>query len=210
MQRRNQKRIEICPSPRLEPGLRAQLLDAALRMARGIDYANAGTFEFLVDGNTQAFYFLGANPRLQVEHTVTEELWGVDLVAAQLRIAGGATLSEVGLPAARPRRGFVLQARVNMERLLDDGTPVMEGSALAEFGPPAGRASGSIPAATVVMRRQWPSIPCWPRWWCTARRTPSPERWHGPRVQCGRRPHRRGRPLAHGAAPEPRRRLANA
>ena len=104
VQRRNQKLIEICPSPRLEPGLRAQLLDAALRMARGIDYANAGTFEFLVDGNTQAFYFLEANPRLQVEHTVTEELWGIDLVAARLRIAGGATLSEIGLPAAGPGR----------------------------------------------------------------------------------------------------------
>ena len=100
MQRRNQKRIEICPSPRLEPGLRAQLLDAALRMARGIDYANAGTFEFLVDGNTQAFYFLGANPRLQVEHTVTEAVLGIDLVQAQLAVAAGATLGSLGLAQA--------------------------------------------------------------------------------------------------------------
>ena len=138
VQRRHQKLIEICPSPRLAPALRTQLLDAALRMAREIGYANAGTFEFLVDDSEQAFYFLEANPRLQVEHTVTEEIWGVDLVAAQLRIAAGATLAELGIDEARPRKGFALQARVNMERMLDDGTPVMDIGSLIEFEPPSG------------------------------------------------------------------------
>ena len=138
VQRRNQKLIEICPSPRLDAALRTQLLDAALRMAREIGYANAGTFEFLVDVAAPAFYFLEANPRLQVEHTVTEEIWGVDLVAAQLHIAAGATLAELGLQEARPRKGFALQARVNMERLLEDGTPVMDGGTLLEFAPPSG------------------------------------------------------------------------
>ena len=138
VQRRNQKLLEVSPSPCLAPVLRAQLIDAALRMARAIGYTNAGTFEFLVHGGAQAFYFLEANPRLQVEHTVTEELWGVDLVQAQLRIAAGATLAELGVQDARPRRGFALQARVNMERLLDDGTPVMDGGTLSEFAPPCG------------------------------------------------------------------------
>lgn len=138
VQRRHQKLIEICPSPRLAPELRAQLLDAGLRMAREIGYANAGTFEFLVDTSAQAFYFLEANPRLQVEHTVTEEIWGVDLVAAQLRIAAGERLADFGMTDVRPRKGFALQARVNLERMLDDGTPVMEGGSLVEFAPPSG------------------------------------------------------------------------
>lgn len=140
VQRRNQKLLEITPSPALTPKLRSRLLSAATRMAGEIKYTNVGTFEFLVavaDGGTD-FYFLEANPRLQVEHTVTEELWGVDLVHTQLRIAAGASIADLRLDQHTARKGYALQARINMERLLPDGSPVMDGGSLSVFEPPSG------------------------------------------------------------------------
>ena len=119
LQRRFQKLVEIAPSPRLNPVLREQLIHAALVLARSSAYQGLGTFEFLVDDASAAlpFVFIEANPRLQVEHTVTEEVTGVDLVAAQIAIAGGATLASLGLdPAAPPpARGFAVQWRINAE-----------------------------------------------------------------------------------------------
>lgn len=135
LQRRHQKLVEIAPSPVLADALREKLFSAAKRVASTIKYLNAATFEFLVE--EESFFFLEANPRLQVEHTVTEELWNVDLVAAQLRIASGMPLASLRLPCS-PRSGFALQCRVNMERLLPDGTPVMDGGTIAEFEPPTG------------------------------------------------------------------------
>src|SRR6185503_3851446 len=88
LQRRHQKLVEIAPSPSVSPDLRARLIDAALGLARAVRYDGAGTFEFLVDGDT--FAFIEANPRLQVEHTVTEMVTGVDVVQAQLGLASGA------------------------------------------------------------------------------------------------------------------------
>jgi acetyl/propionyl-CoA carboxylase alpha subunit/acetyl-CoA carboxylase carboxyltransferase component len=139
LQRRNQKLIEIAPSPSLTATLRDRLIAAAKRMAAEINYLNAGTFEFLVEegGSERQFYFLEANPRLQVEHTVTEQVWQVDLVHAQLSIAAGAKLATLALPTA-PRRGYSLQARINMERLLADGAPVMDGGTIALFEPASG------------------------------------------------------------------------
>ncbi len=144
LQRRHQKLVEIAPSPSLTPSLRAGLVAAALRMAEAVGYASLGTFEFLVDagpGATDAFYFLEANPRLQVEHTVTEMVTGVDLVAAQLMIAGGATLADLGLgtQAEVPApRGHAIQARVNMETMRADGDAVATGGTLTAFEPPSG------------------------------------------------------------------------
>lgn len=138
LQRRNQKLVEIAPSPGLSPAVRDQLLEAATAMASAIGFVNAGTFEFLVDVEDSRFYFLEANPRLQVEHTVTEELWDVDLVRAQLLIASGASLAELKLEQKNCRPGFALQARINMERLLPDGTPVMDGGTISLFQPPTG------------------------------------------------------------------------
>ena len=83
LQRRSQKIVELAPSPNLKPAMRKKIVDAAIAMAKAVKYRSLGTFEFLVDGND--FFFIEANPRLQVEHTVTEEVWGVDLVQAQLR-----------------------------------------------------------------------------------------------------------------------------
>jgi acetyl-CoA carboxylase carboxyltransferase component/biotin carboxyl carrier protein len=125
LQRRFQKLVEVAPSPRLNPALREQLIHAALVLARSSAYQGLGTFEFLVDDESTAlpFVFIEANPRLQVEHTVTEEVTGVDLVAAQIAIAGGATLASLGLDAAHPppARGFAVQWRINAEVLDEQG-----------------------------------------------------------------------------------------
>jgi acetyl/propionyl-CoA carboxylase alpha subunit/acetyl-CoA carboxylase carboxyltransferase component len=136
IQRRNQKLIEVAPAPRLDAGLRDELLQAALRMAAEVGYRSLGTFEFLVapDG----FWFIEANPRLQVEHTVTEEVTGVDLVATQLRLAGGAALADIGLAAPPPVSGCSIQARVNLETLDADGAPHPQSGTLTAFTPPSG------------------------------------------------------------------------
>ena len=119
LQRRFQKLVEIAPSPSLSPALREQLIAAALVLARSTAYRSLGTFEFLVDDDsaTLPFVFIEANPRLQVEHTITEEVTGVDLVQAQIHIAAGRTLAALGLDAAHPppARGFAVQCRINAE-----------------------------------------------------------------------------------------------
>jgi pyruvate carboxylase len=92
VQRRHQKVVEMAPSARLDPGRRAELCEAAVRLARAARYQNAGTVEFLVDATTGEFFFIEVNPRIQVEHTVTEVVTGIDLVKAQIRVAGGARL----------------------------------------------------------------------------------------------------------------------
>ena len=119
LQRRFQKLVEIAPSPSLPPALREQLTQAALTLARACAYRSLGTFEFLVDESSAElpFVFIEANPRLQVEHTVTEEVTGVDLVQAQIRIAAGLTLAALGLDPLHPPpvRGFAVQWRVLAE-----------------------------------------------------------------------------------------------
>ena len=126
LQRRFQKLVEVAPSPHLTPELRGQLLQAAVTLLQGTAYRGAGTVEFLVDatpGSTLPFVFIEANARLQVEHTVTEAVTGVDLVAAQLQIAGGATLADLELDAQAPPpvRGMAVQWRINAETLGADG-----------------------------------------------------------------------------------------
>ena len=137
LQRRNQKLIEIAPSPFAGDGLRESLAAAARRMAAGLALAGAATFEFLV-GADDRFYFLEANPRLQVEHTVTEQATGVDLVLAQLALAGGRTLDELGLADGARPRGFAVQARVNTETQRAAGPPVPGAGVLTEFAVPTG------------------------------------------------------------------------
>jgi acetyl/propionyl-CoA carboxylase alpha subunit/acetyl-CoA carboxylase carboxyltransferase component len=140
LQRRHQKIVEIAPSPTLPDSTRHQLVAAALKMAKEIGYESAGTFEFLVDAHANEFVFIEANARLQVEHTVTEAIFGIDIVQAQLRIAAGATLPELGLQQERlPKpRGYAMQLRVNMESMNGDGTTRPTGGTLTAFEPPAG------------------------------------------------------------------------
>src|SRR4249919_2492423 len=144
IQRRNQKLIEIAPSPSLNDALRARIIDAAKDLAAAANYDNLGTFEFLVDndarGSDQAFAFIEANPRLQVEHTVTEEILGLDLVQSQLAVAAGATLGSLGLAQGyipKPR-GFAVQLRVNMEVMDEGGGTRPTGGTLDMFDLPSG------------------------------------------------------------------------
>ncbi|MFI7067461.1 pyruvate carboxylase [Kribbella sp. NPDC050124] len=115
VQRRHQKVVEMAPAPNLEPSLRERICSDAVKFARSIGYVNAGTVEFLVDpaGN---HVFIEMNPRIQVEHTVTEEVTDVDLVQSQLRIAAGATLADLGLSQESIRvHGAALQCRITTE-----------------------------------------------------------------------------------------------
>ncbi len=121
LQRRRQKLLEAAPCPNLPAPLREALLQAALSLGRALRYRSLGTVEFLLSGDR--FVFMEANARLQVEHTVTEEITGIDLVAAQLAIADGASLESLGLTQAQrqPPSGVALQARINAESLAPDG-----------------------------------------------------------------------------------------
>ena len=115
IQIRNQKVIEIAPSPNLDRALRQRMFDDAIKLARAAGYVNAGTVEFLVNPERGEHYFIECNPRIQVEHTVTEQVTGVDLVEAQFRIAAGATLADLGMSdqAVVPQpNGFAVQARI--------------------------------------------------------------------------------------------------
>jgi len=116
LQQRHQKVVEIAPAPNLPDEIRAGLLADAVRLGVAGGYSNAGTVEFLVDPRAGGgYWFIEANPRIQVEHTVTEEITGVDLVESQLLLAAGATLADLGLPdqsAVAAPRGAAVQARV--------------------------------------------------------------------------------------------------
>jgi acetyl-CoA carboxylase, biotin carboxylase subunit len=113
VQRRNQKLVEESPSPAVSPSLRDRLLAAAVRAGEAVGYRNAGTVECLLDVATGEFFFLEMNTRLQVEHPVTELVYGVDLVEEQLRVASG--LSPAFDPAALAPRGHAIEMRVNAE-----------------------------------------------------------------------------------------------
>ena len=124
IQRRHQKVVELAPAPGLRAELRDALLAGATRYATALGYRNAGTVEFLVDPTTERFVFLEMNPRIQVEHTVTEETTDVDLVQAQLRIAYGETLADLGLSQDTiVQRGAALQCRITTEDPANDFRP---------------------------------------------------------------------------------------
>jgi acetyl/propionyl-CoA carboxylase alpha subunit/acetyl-CoA carboxylase carboxyltransferase component len=134
IQRRRQKLVEIAPAV-LGEQVRARLHEAAIALTESVAYAGLATVEFLVQGDVIAF--LEVNPRLQVEHTVTEQVTGLDLVELALRVAAGATLSSLDLDFGV--RGVAVQARVNTETLRPDGTLLPGGGTLSRFQPPSGR-----------------------------------------------------------------------
>ena len=133
IQRQHQKLIEFAPSPSLSAEQREQVTSAAVRLARLSGYRGIGTFEFLMHGDR--FVFLEANPRLQVEHTVTEEITGLDLVRIQLQLAAGARLAEFPIPQPR---GFAIELRVNMETMDSSGRARPGGGVLTAFDVPSG------------------------------------------------------------------------
>lgn len=142
LQRRHQKLVEVAPAPGLPEALRARLLEAGVALARAAGYRGLGTVEFLVDisgGLADApFFFIECNPRLQVEHTVTEEVTGIDLVALQLVLAAGASIAELGLAALPAPRAAAIQLRVNAETMAADGSVRPTGGTVSAFDAPGG------------------------------------------------------------------------
>ncbi|KAI7851719.1 pyruvate carboxylase [Circinella umbellata] len=115
VQRRHQKVVEIAPAKNLDSSVREAILNDAVKIAKQVKYKNAGTAEFLVD-NQNRHYFIEINPRIQVEHTITEEITGIDIVAAQIQVAAGALLPQLGLTQQRIRqRGYAIQCRITTE-----------------------------------------------------------------------------------------------
>lgn len=115
VQRRHQKVVELAPAKDLPRDTRDSILNDAVKLAKSVNYRNAGTAEFLVDQQNR-YYFIEINPRIQVEHTITEEITGIDIVAAQIQIAAGATLEQLGLTQDRISiRGFAVQCRITTE-----------------------------------------------------------------------------------------------
>ena len=127
VQRRHQKVIEIAPSVDLDEAVRHQLCEAAVQVARSVEYNNAGTVEFLLDTDTNEWFFIEMNPRIQVEHTVTEIITGVDLVRSQILVAQGHDLfgRVIDIPAqdSIPRNGYAVQARITTEDPANNFSP---------------------------------------------------------------------------------------
>lgn len=142
LQRRHQKLIEIAPAPALDESMRDNLIEASRSLAMAANYEGLGTFEFLVNTSDQEpfFAFIETNARLQVEHTVSEEVMGVDLVQLQISLAQGDLFTSMGINQhviGKPQ-GYAIQARVNMETMLADGTTKPSGGTLTAFDVPSG------------------------------------------------------------------------
>ncbi len=139
LQRRNQKLVEIAPSPDLDSGVRDAMIAAALQLAADVKYCGIGTFEFLLDATQPGrFYFMEANPRVQVEHTVSEQVTGIDLLHTQLKLVAGQSLAALGLLQPPAVQGFAVQLRINLETLHADGSTRPAVGTLTAFDPPSG------------------------------------------------------------------------
>jgi acetyl/propionyl-CoA carboxylase alpha subunit/acetyl-CoA carboxylase carboxyltransferase component len=151
VQRRQQKLLEVAPAPELSATLRERLHGWAVRIAESVGCRGVLTVEFLARGDEA--WFLEVNPRLQVEHTVTEAVLGIDLVAVQCDLARGATLAELALPAPDGARGFAVQARLNAETVTSGGEVLPGAGTLTRFAPPTGGAVRVDTAAFTGMRQ---------------------------------------------------------
>lgn len=141
LQRQRQKLVEIAPADALPESLRQSLFAAAVRLGEAAAYRSLGTIEFLVDADQpDRFVFIEANARLQVEHTVTEEVTGLDLVRLQLQVAAGRTLDDLALTQARvpEPRGHAVQVRVNLETMTPDGSAKPAAGVLSVYEAPSG------------------------------------------------------------------------
>ncbi len=145
IQRSNQKVIEIAPCPGISPHLRERIIGSAVQLAKAVNYKNLGTFEFLVEGidlaENAAFYFIEVNPRIQVEHTITEEITGADLVKSQIQIALGRSLEDLNLTQENipAPKGFAIQSRINTETIDSHGKARMKLGQISTFEMPYGR-----------------------------------------------------------------------
>lgn len=174
LQRRHQKLIELAPAIDLDPQVRQTLFDAAVAIAEAGRLKGLATVEFLLDADTgREAWFLEVNPRLQVEHTVTEAVTGLDLVALQFALAGGASLAEARLSDTPPTIGAAVQLRVNLETFGVDGQVRPASGTLTRYEPPGGpgvRVDGagyagyaphpgfdSLLAKLIVHARDWPA-----------------------------------------------------
>jgi len=138
LQRRRQKLIEMAPAPNLSDAVRARLWDMAATLAAAARYRTLGTMEFLIDMETDEALFIEANARLQVEHTVTEAVTGVDLVQAQIRLAAGDSLVSIGLTGTPKPDGYAIQARVNLETLDAEGAAQPASGRIEIYEAPSG------------------------------------------------------------------------
>ncbi|MBR9765742.1 MAG: ATP-grasp domain-containing protein, partial [Rhodobacteraceae bacterium] len=140
VQRRNQKLLEIAPSPWVPEALTQAMQEDAVRMAAAVNYRGLATVEYLVDEDRGDYAFIEVNPRIQVEHTVTEEIMDIDLVAAQIRVCAGETLADLGLSqdSLPAPRGFAVQARVNAEIMSEDGMARIADGTITSYEVPTG------------------------------------------------------------------------
>lgn len=133
LQRRNQKVVEIAPSPSITPRLRQAIIEAAVKLAKAVKLRSLATIEFLVDAATEDYYFMEANPRIQVEHTITEQINGIDLVDLQLQVAMGRTLADLHITREPPPpRLTSIQLRINAESFRQDGTAQPEAGTIRQ------------------------------------------------------------------------------
>ncbi|KIY03068.1 uncharacterized protein Z520_01535 [Fonsecaea multimorphosa CBS 102226] len=139
LQRRNQKVVEIAPSHSITPRLRRAIIESAMKLGKAVKLRSLATIEFLVDAATEDYYFMEANPRIQVEHTITEQINGIDLVDLQLQVALGRTLADLSItqePA--PPRLTSIQLRINAESFRQDGTAQPEAGTIRQGHFPTG------------------------------------------------------------------------
>ena len=159
VQRRHQKVIELAPAPNLPEELRQKICADAVAFARQINYTYAGTVEFLLDERGD-YVFIEMNPRIQVEHTVTEEITDVDLVASQMRIADGETLEDLGLSQDSLQvHGAAMQCRITTEDPANGFRP--DTGRITGYRSPGVRASGSTAARIWAPRSARTSTRCW-------------------------------------------------
>lgn len=138
LQRRHQKLVEFAPAPGLDAALRDRIIDSALTLAAEVNYLGIGTFEFLVEPAAGRYFFMEANPRVQVEHTVTEQVTGVDLVQTQIHLAAGASLVDLKLDTPPVCDGMAVQLRLNLETLKADGSTAPSAGTLTAYEPASG------------------------------------------------------------------------